>query len=74
MMCVYIHYKDCTYYRPEWASRCYTTLVCGFIGLVVAGIDCIVVQGSEAGGHRGTFYTTDTDYRSVAGYTLLQNG
>jgi len=49
-------------------------LVCGFIGLVVAGIDCIVVQGSEAGGHRGTFYTTDTDYRSVAGYTLLQNG
>lgn len=23
-----------------------------------AGIDCIVVQGSEAGGHRGTLYET----------------
>ena len=25
---------------------------------MVAGVDFIVVQGAEAGGHRGTFYNT----------------
>eukprot|EP00775_Hariotina_reticulata_P002724 gene2724-3021_t len=40
--------------------------------LQAAGIECIVVQGSEAGGHRGTFYTTDTDYRQcMTGTTTL---
>lgn len=43
---------------------------CLVVAHVPAGVDAIVLQGSEAGGHRGTFYSSPADWRDCMTGTL----
>ncbi len=47
------------------------TTVAEAVEAVAAGADCVVAQGSEAGGHRGAFEAGNADARAIGLFALL---